>query len=338
VYCHDVTMLHALTQLSWILGTFAVMLGTAAGAIGAETPEHDIGPGDAAISESRSGSVWIVSTRHLGSTQCEAEFRRDVELLRRDENGCWQEATLAEFRAAGETATTTLFYVHGNRFEWHDAIEYGAYTRDALSLEDNDAAGVRFVIWSWPSDKIHGALRDVRLKAYRTHCEAYYLACFLSGMDPEAHVGLIGFSYGARIISGALHLVAGGALCDLHLQDLPAVKPARVVLVAAGLHNYWLLPGNFHGQALDQTDEMLILYNSQDIVLKRYHLLEKGSRPRALGYTGLCTGQGYAAVADRVTQVDSRWYVGRSHREMSYFCSPALMELARRFLLWQQVD
>ena len=78
---------------------------------------------------------------------------------------------------------------------------------------------LRFVIWSWPSDKIKGPLNDIRTKAWRTDTDGYYLGWFLQRMHPQSDIGLIGFSYGARIVSGALHVLAGGELDGMGSAD-----------------------------------------------------------------------------------------------------------------------
>ena len=104
------------------------------------------------------------------------------------------------------------------------------------------------------------------------------------------------------------------------------------------MHNNWLLPGYFHGNAMDQTDEMLLFYNPCDRVLKRYHFLDRRSKPRALGFTGLPTCCDNLAISDRIIEVNANPHVGRSHGELSYFQCPALMETARQVLLWDQVD
>ena len=239
--------------------------------------------------------------------------------------------------ASGGADTVTLVYVHGNRFTWSDAIEYGHYARSALRTRNTPGLSVRFVIWSWPSAPIRGVVRDVRVKAMRADVEAAFLARFLAGLDDDSRVSLLGLSFGARIITGALHLRAGGRLNGLVAPPAPAAQPVRVVLMAAALDNDWLLPGHFHGRALSQTDAVLSLYNSCDPVLKRYHLLQRCSRAQALGYTGavgpLRCPDGFA----RFEQHDVCRVIGRTHHETSYFFSCALMSHARRYLLWQAV-
>jgi len=311
-----------------LLVTTAVIHGSAVHAISTEK-----GPCGIHANSARQGSVWLVSTRHLGSWLCEEEFARGLDIQRYDGQQGWQPASLSEFHASEDADTPTLVYVHGNRFDWREAIQHGWVAHNTLVPGPDAGPPVRFVIWSWPSDRIRGLLRDVRVKAQRAHCEAYYLAQFLSGTDPQTPPGLFGFSYGARVITGALHLLGGGQLCGMKLDRPLSRAPARVVLSAAAVHNDWLFPSNYHGRMIDQTGRMLLLYNSRDAVLKRYRFLDRRRHTEALGYTGLpgCLADHW--IHDRLTQIDAAPYIGRSHREISYFCCSPLMALYRHFLL-----
>ena len=170
---------------------------------------------------------------------------------------------------------------------------------------------VRFVIWSWPSDRIHGILKDVRAKAARTNTDCKYLAWTLHQLNPQTPVSLIGFSYGARIATGALHVLAGGSLDGFALA--PATKPrtpVRAVLTVAALHNYWLAEGHYHGRALEIVDSMLLVNNSCDMALKRYRFLDRSRTAAALGYMGPA---GWSPHYGKIRIVDACRDVGKAH-------------------------
>jgi hypothetical protein len=240
---------------------------------------------------------------------------------------------------AGDSAGLTVIYVHGNRIESCEARQTGRRFYRTLTRCVSDPTPIRCVIWSWPSGQIRGQIRDVRCKAQRSNWEGVYLAWFLSRIDQQASVSLVGHSFGARVITGALHMLAGGAIAG---QRLPAERSpratCRVVLLAAALHNHWLSPGAFHGRAPDQMDRLLLLYNSCDPALRRYHLVEKCGSPEALGYTGLWNLAAFESAAQRVQQWDACGTVGKSHGAHQYLCSPQLMEQVRRCALWRSTD
>ena len=70
---------------------------------------------------------------------------------------------------------------------------------------------------------------------------------------------------------------------------------------------------------------MLILYNSQDPVLKRYWMIDKKNRPRAIGYVGLSWYDDELSIG----QFDVRAQIGRSHDERKYFTSSFVTEKLR---------
>jgi pimeloyl-ACP methyl ester carboxylesterase len=179
---------------------------------------------------------------------------------------------------------------------------------------------VRFVVWSWPSDQIHGQVRDVRAKAARTNGEAFYLAWFMSQLDPGASANVLGYSFGARVATGALHLLGGGELAGRTLPTGPTPR-VRVALLAAAVHSHWLQPGACHGAALSQMDRLLIQYNSCDPYLKHYQFIEKHARPAALGYLGMRADE---AASVWLEQRDVCAIVGKSHAQIRYFTSCTL--------------
>ena len=164
--------------------------------------------------------------------------------------------------------------------------------------------------------------------AARTNGEGYYLAWFISQLDPATPVSIAGYSFGARVTTGALHLLGGGELAG---RSLPPGHPprVRVALLAAAIHNYWLQPGACHGSALSQMDRLLIQYNSCDFYLKRYGCIEKHAHPNALGYTGMFVDQPGEV---RIDQRDVCGIVGKSHAQINYINSPTLTNQIRETL------
>jgi hypothetical protein len=177
---------------------------------------------------------------------------------------------------------------------------------------------MRFVIFSWPADRIAGGqLDDIRIKAYRTDPQGYYLAWLIDRVNPKVRVSIIGYSYGARIAASALNFLGGGRINGWTLDK--RVHPHRLgihaTLVAAAVDNHWLLPGHRYGRALSQIAHMTIIYNSCDRVLKRYRFLYcRKSSAQALGYTGFA-GLSRLGATDRkkIRQINAGPYMGKSH-------------------------
>jgi hypothetical protein len=276
--------------------------------------------------------VWVVSTRHLG---CPGGYLPTYQVWRY-EAGYWQPRSSEEFYAADSPDVVTAFYIHGNRISHSQAFQDGLDVYFQLVGRYGDRP-VRFVVWSWPSDQIKGPLNDVRAKAARSDVDAYYLAHFLTGMNPAVPVGITGYSFGARITTGALHALGGGAIMG---QTVPSgARPqVRVALWAAAVHNHWLVPGNYHGNALPMADAWFNTLNYCDPVLERYRMLEKCSDPEALGYAGLA-GRNLISpdLNDRFEERNVSHLVGRTHDMQPYLYSSYIQQRTRQYVLWYEL-
>src|SRR4051812_459109 len=197
--------------------------------------------------------IWLVNTRGT------CVWDNPAWEISRYDAGYWKGSDENAFYVSDDKQTVTVVYVHGNRMEPEGAEAKGlAIYRELFAGQEEGK--VRFVIWSWPSSQIRGPLRDVRSKAARSDEEAYLLANFLAPIPADRQVGLLGFSYGSRIVGGALHLLAGGNLLGRTLEagDRPTF---RVVYWAAAVQNDWLWPGNVHRCALPLGERWLNIYS-----------------------------------------------------------------------------
>jgi hypothetical protein len=279
--------------------------------------------------------LWWVSTRHVGCAVADAAPPLHVERLE-PERG-WREASLDDLLSASGRDAILLVFVHGNRVSGAQSREEGQRVYQELTAGTSDATPVRFVIWSWPSSRVQGQLRDVRAKAQRTELEGYLLGWFLSQLPPTQRLSLLGYSFGARIATGALHLCGGGVLSGRTLPQTPSAPlPTRVVMLAAALPNTWLFPGAYHQCALPQLDHLLNLFNRCDPVLRRYHLLIKHSRATALGFSGMRVAE-LGNLARKIDQCDVSPSVQKSHELDNYLSDPCLRQRMADVLLWVAV-
>ena len=296
---------------------------------------------DLSSQSERLDPIWTISTRHLGYAGNELSAGElDLQVLRYDAaSEVWLDAPLQAFLDEDGEAPT-VFYVHGNRRDRNEAFRRGWACYHALARDAGPDLPFRFVIWSWPSDQLRGPLRDIRAKACRTNVDGQYLGWLLGRMQPDTRVSLVGYSFGARIITGAMHLLNGGTLAGQTVPiDSPAARtPVRAVLLAAAIHSDWLLPGRPHEDIWPVTDRMSVLYNSSDPVLRRYHAIERRGRPQALGYVGFWGWQQLGAAAKRVSNRDVSCYVGRTHDVDAYFCSSTVMNWVRETTLGAPVN
>lgn len=281
----------------------------------------------AACEPRRQDEVWLVSTRHLG---CPLHHARPAyEVQRYDWDTGWHATPMDSFLAACETPCVTVFYVTGYDMNWDWTVRRGCEAYQALA--SGATTPIRFVIWSWPSEHDRLTLGDVREKGHRTDWESVYLSQVLVRMPEKSPTTLIGYSYGGRIVTGALHLADGGTLGEFGLNAASRGHRFRVVLMAPALHNHWLLANQYHSRAANQAAHMLVLYNTLDPVLVHYRLVDPYCKPMALGYVGVSPAPEHPAFE----QCDVARHVGLRHHEHGYLHSPAVMHTLRQAALWQ---
>ena len=180
-----------------------------------------------------------------------------------------------------------------------------------------------------------GPGNDAREKASRTPRQSYLLATWLSEIHPDVPVSLIGYSYGARTILGALHLAGGGQLCGLRLDTCRTTPRTRAVLMAPALENDWLQPGNCNGLAMGQLNKLLVMYNSRDRVLRRYERVLPEANSPALGFTGVAGVCCLGKTAGKICQIDASSEVGPHHDWDRYAGSACLMSQLRGCACWR---
>jgi hypothetical protein len=272
-----------------------------------------------------SDRVWVISTRHLTNEVCFANLDRPdfrVHELVGPQYEQLLSSSLDEFVTRPSEGRTTVYYVHGNRLTSSDAIARGLDVYRKIISFRCQPSPVDWVMFSWPSEKDGILTHDAREKADRTDAQGLYLAKLLrSQTEPELTAGLIGYSFGARIISGALHATAGGALAGRALPDEPLRGAAfNVGMIAPAIESNWMAQSGYHQLATQNMNRLILLYNQRDAVLKRYWRLNRIRGSMALGYSG---PQQFASRFDGsslpVRSRDCSPSVGIKHDELDYY-------------------
>jgi hypothetical protein len=277
----------------------------------------------------RLGDEIVVVDTRMACTSCDVESLRNGIRVENyevsDEAGHrrWRKSDLDNFLSF-DPSVPTVFYVHGNQMTLGDAKSQGLALYRKLVHYGSGEQRIRFVIFSWPSARVGRLLKDVRVKAQRTGPVGCQLAWVLDQMPAETPVSLIGFSFGARVITAGLHVLGGGRVCNgmgLDERAHPDRAPVNAVLIAAALHAHWLGRGQNHGLAMSQVDRMFLLNNCNDLALRYYHLSSTDrSRPRALGVSGPTRiDSEYAA---KIQERDVSRSAGSEHDLFRYLCAP----------------
>jgi hypothetical protein len=268
--------------------------------------------------------VWIASTRHLPC--CTPPENAGPQFYRLQPDGAWAASDEQAFQASDRSTIATIVFIHGNRSDSGDAAEDGRCLCEELRQL---APGVpfRFVIWSWPADRIAGRNRkDLEVKAERSEVEAVYLARFLGRLHGDVPVSLIGYSYGGHAVVGALRLLAGGCFAGQALAS-PVSKrtaPTSAVLVAAATDWAGLGATACGPSALAPVDRLLVTRNGMDPVLRLYPHLYHRRGPEALGYAGPAGLDPGDRNAQKVEVIDVSCEVGKRHGWEWYRDAPTL--------------
>lgn len=302
-------------SLGWLkrcAGWLALTLFLLAGSLSANEPPR-LREGD---------QLWLVSSRCLPDLEnCTTLEPVRFQVSRFECPTGWHtsdEAMLNESFASLPTMRTVV-YAHGNWMTADNTVGRGCYVYNRASQRAVEP--IRFIIYSWPSQRDGRPLRDLYEKAERSNTDTYYFAHLLSRVPESSALGILGFSFGGRVVGGGLHLVAGGTLDGRTSPTWSGQRQIHVSFVAPAFDRTWLAEGREYGLAMHNVEALVNIYNSRDPVLRRFRFIDYFSTPIAAGFSGLADPRATQPLqADaRIAQYDCVEAVGTSHDEMNYY-------------------
>ncbi len=272
----------------------------------------------AAWASQGSPSLWLVSSRN--ACCCDPQQLH----IRCDRHGRFVPLSLEQFRRQQRAELPLIFWIHGNRVSASEASVIGRRVYRALARQTTQP--FQMVIWSWPSQKQGGPLRDARIKAAVADRHGAHLARFLETLADRPRIGLWGYSYGARMILAALHKMRDS-------DPEPSRSPPRyqVVLWVPGVEDTALAPWGRFGRAWDRTEHVLLVTNCSDRALRWYPWVEGRCGPEALGRVG---PRGLAPRHRRqLRRIEASPYVGPRHDWARMLAAPAVLAPTVQLLL-----
>lgn len=269
--------------------------------------------------------VWIVSTRRLCCGACAEGGEPDYWRMVAD--GTWTPTDGASLLAAEPRPVPLVVFIHGNRWDADRAAAEGlAFWEQLRNLAP--AARFRFAIWSWPADRVARRNRpDLVVKNLRSREEAACLARWLDQVPPDVRVSLVGYSYGAQTIIGALKLLAGDPFDGIRLERRgpPRRAPLAAILVAAAVESYALTDGEPDRSPLSQVARLLATCNRCDSTLRFYPLLYGRDGPNALGHVGPTCLDPESPDSRKIEVIDVSCEVGKRHDWDCYRQAPSFV-------------
>jgi hypothetical protein len=273
--------------------------------------------------------TWLISTRNLPHDCFSEDAARRMRFYRLSESGTqWERSDRHEFLASDDPTIPTSYFVHGNWFTHQDAIDLGLdFARNMRRQSGNRP--LRVVIWSWQSERELWRIRsDLELKLKRADTQGIYLGWLMNQSQRTMPISLVGYSYGARVVSVALHLLGGGQFSGQQLSPPPHRTEGRVsaVFLAGAEPIQRLLPGQPLGFAPYVADQIVVTTNERDPVLCYFRLLEPNADLYALGESGF-DARRLGPNAHKVWQVPVDSSIGRSHSLIDYVASAPVMRM-----------
>lgn len=266
---------------------------------------------------------WLINTRSISSSTCRMNLNEpNFRIERLDRCGRRQASSLEDYLSSMDSNRPRIIYIHGNRRDAPTAISQGLFVYRQLASNRPSDQPFDWVIWSWPSDAGSILLLDVREKAKRTNAQGLYAAWLLREHHLRAQpTGMIGFSFGARVVSGALHALAGGSIAGRTIGT-PPIRGADIDVgfLAPAVDSTWMMSRGHHGLATQNTNRLVVLYNQRDFALKYFKLISRVPGSEALGYTGpRCFAPRYDGTQLPIRSRDCSTTVGNHHSEKRYY-------------------
>ena len=288
--------------------------------------------------------IYEISTRHLSDRFRSINFNQPNVEVNKWLGNHWSRTTVEDALPIGGSGMLTVIYVHGNFMERNNALERVRIVNGYLKCYSDRP--YRLLMLSWPSQREKKPLRDVLSNAESAECQSLYVAWMLQRLRNESQVSLLGFSFGARAVTGGLHLDAGGVIPGYATSPMPTIDASlkyRLGLVAPALDRNWIELNGRHQMAMSHVESLVNLYNSKDPILRRFRFIDRLSRPIAAGFAGFA---GLDSFADpratvpltgqpRIRQYDCGSGIGTTHSEKSYYGECPYYRTLIEHLLWK---
>jgi len=270
--------------------------------------------------------VWMMSTRSCRGGEGPRCYRY--------ERGRWLVASLDEFLAGDDSEVPTVVFVHGARCDMPLSLAVGWECLAQIAPRDRRKR-FRYVIWSWPAEsQSKRPIDGFRQQASTADREGPKLARILARINHDVPVCLVSHSFGGRVVSGALHVLAGGRIDGVGLEDspLPQGRTFDAVYMAAAFCTPRLAPGQRFGRALQRVDRLLVIYNSRDCILTRYRVLDPCCRCGPLGVTGLPRWRSLAELDLTIHQINVAPWIRKGHTWSAYADACIVSRFVRSFV------
>lgn len=281
-------------------------------AVPARQTSCDLCPGD---------QLWVINSRELATSGGCGELRVGQY------SGCgYQLSCLDALREEidAHPDLPTMVYVHGNFTDLGWSLQRGCEVYGRLFRECHCRAPVRFIIWSWKTERESGPVCDFDIKLARSVEEGERLWSVLNQL-PLQRPAVVGYSLGCQVILSALTQPAGGVATP---WQVVLMAPALECHFAPRLCDYPLTEASVAG--------MTVLTNSRDRALKysRLRCLALDCQGEPLDQYSVLPLLGHGGLVPCEIEISRE--VGGRHAISRYYSSPTMVRTIRSAVLGQQ--
>jgi hypothetical protein len=301
--------------------------------VNVEPVDSDASVPSAYVAPPQSG-YWIVSSWKSPQSFDDNRLQFCPEVTWVDDCAGKRSSSMNDLQQSLVPGVPVCIVVHGSFMDSPSVVPESLQTWRWLKA---GSGGLPFqmIYFSWPSDRPLSALAsiDVAVLGARASRNGFYLASLMHHLPPESPVCLLGHSHGTRVISAALHLIAGGEVEGFrHTNPNCSLRRIRTVFIASAIDHDWFNPGKRFDRALRRTECLLNLKNGKDPALMIYPFRRIGSS-RALGYCGFTAKdhRELGALDRRVKDWDVSDSIGLGHLWPNYARRPWLASSLRNY-------
>lgn len=306
-----------------------------------ETVREAIPAGEAATPWTIRGpddpDYWIISARHaMGDIILGRQAH--YQILRFDGSNPGRESSMEELLGSLEPNAPVCFMVHGSFVRWDSMLNDSSRTYRWIRSAAPDRK-VHLIFFTWASDD-GLAIPHLHVNQFgrRAALNGLYLADVVSKISYDHPICLMGHSHGTRMVSAALHAMAGGEVNGMVLNAAPLpTRRLRVVLAAAAIDHDWLNPDNRYGMALCPAEAIVNLRNKTDFPLLAYPMRRPLAK-KALAITGI-THRDRATMGDwgdKIIDHDVTDRIGYGHLWCHYYRDQTIAAEIRHYIYFDE--
>ncbi|MEZ6126064.1 MAG: hypothetical protein R3C49_23295 [Planctomycetaceae bacterium] len=285
---------------------------------------------------------WFVNTHHSPQDFDSGLLRFCPGVLRYECGQGFRQASFEELLAGIEPGLPVCIMIHGSFVDTpstcHESHMTWQWLRSAAC-----GARMQMIYFHWPSYRPLTPLVpfDTNQLGRRAARNGFYVAELIHHLPPDCPVCLLGHSHGTRVISSAMHLMAGGAVQGYcHPFARVNGRPIRAVFAGAAIDHHWYNPGQRYDRSLHSVQCVLNMTNCVDPALAVYPLRMPLLVRRSLGTHGLSNSdrRQLGPISNKVLDYDVTRAIGASHLWPYYFTNPGLAMLMRNYVYFPDLN